>query len=82
MMYALWYKFEDESGWEQLDLFDSPKVDWIGPLFWPTLGSQNKISPEVAITDFCESLPGRKVKAEIRGFYERKGEKWQLIPLN
>ena len=81
MMYALWYKFDEKSSWQQLDFFDDAKVDWIGPIVWPTVGSQNLVPPEKAIEDFYNSLPGRNVKAQIRGYYEREGDKWQLIPL-
>lgn len=69
MMLAISYRFE-EAGWEQLDFFEAPKKDWIGPLFWPD-----------SFENFCKSLEHRAIIARIDGHFIKQGDVWQLIPL-
>lgn len=76
MIWALWWKLGEVEP-EQLDLFESPKQQWVGPMFWPDADDI-----ETAKENFLKSLEGRPITCRIDGYYEKEGEKWQLIPYN
>lgn len=63
--------------WEQLDFFEQPKLQWIGPLIWPS----NEDTVEGAIEEFKKSLSKRSITAKVTGTYKREEDVWQLIPL-